>query len=83
MDAKETRNITLSLPKETLKRVKLIAVQRETSVSRMLAGILEELVAKEDQYEKAKKRHLAILERGFDLGTGGSISWTRDSLHER
>ncbi len=32
----ETQNITLSLPKEVLLKVKLIAVQRQTSVSRLL-----------------------------------------------
>lgn len=80
---KETRNITLSLPKETLKRARLIAVERETSVSRLLAETLEDLVRDADRYEQARRDHLALVEEGVDLGTGGEIGWSRENLHER
>lgn len=40
----ETQNVTLSLPKEVLLKVKLIAVKRQTSVSRLLTQILENIV---------------------------------------
>ena len=39
-----SRNITLSLPEETLQEVKIIAAKRNTSVSALLGGMLEELV---------------------------------------
>ena len=77
------RNITLSLPATTLKRVRHIAVERETSVSGLLAETLENLVKEADRYERSRQEHLALLEEGFDLGTGGEISWSRESLHER
>lgn len=80
---KERRNITLSLPRETLKRIRLIAVERETSVSGLLAERLEELVREADRYAAARRRHLALLEEDLDLGTGGAIRWSRESLHER
>lgn len=79
----ETRNITLALPKALLKRVRLLAVERERSVSRLLAETLEDLVNGADAYEQARQRHLALLDQGFDLGTGGEIRWSRESLHER
>ena len=79
----ETQNITLSLPKELLLKVKLIAVKRQTSVSRLLTQTLENIVRQEEAYSHSRLRHLKLLEQGMDLGTGGQITTTRDELHER
>lgn len=78
-----SRNITLSLPEETLQEVKIIAVKRNTSVSALLSGMLEDLVARETGYRRAQQAFIALAEEGFDLGTHGEVSWTRDELHER
>jgi hypothetical protein len=77
----ETQNITLSLPKDILLKVKIIAVQRGTSVEGLLTQTLEKLVEQEAAYAHAKRRHLAWLEQGADLGTGGQILTRRDELH--
>jgi hypothetical protein len=79
----ETQNITLSLPKNLLRKVKHLAIDRTTSVTRLVAGTLEEIVGQAEAYERARQEHLAMLEEGFDLGTRGSIPWSRESLHER
>ncbi len=79
----ETQNITLSLPKDLVRKVKLIAVERQTSISGLLKELLIAEVAQEDRYAKARGRHLEALRRGTDLGTRGTISWTREELHER
>ena len=79
----ERQNITLSLPKDVLLKVKLIAVQRQTSVSGLLTQTLERLVEQEDAYAHARRRHLEWLSHGADLGTGGQVSIGRDELHER
>lgn len=79
----ETQNITLSLPKEVLLKVKLIAVKRQTSVSGLLTQTLENLVRQEEAYGHSQLRHLKWLEQGIDLGTGGQVTSTRDELHER
>jgi hypothetical protein len=79
----ETQNITLSLPKEVLLKVKLLAVKRRTSVSGLLAQTLEKLVQQEDAYAHAQQRHLQWLEQGVDLGTNGQILTRREELHER
>jgi predicted transcriptional regulator len=79
----ETQNITLSLPKDILLKVKHIAVRRNVSVSSLLAQALETLVQQEDAYAQAKRRHLQWLAQGADLGTGGQIATQREDLHER
>ena len=79
----ETRNITLSIPKETLLKVKLLAVKRGTSVSGLLTRTLDRLVRQEDAYVHARQRYLQWLEQGLDLGTNGRILTRRDELHER
>ncbi len=79
----DRQNITLSLPKDTLLKIKLIAVKRQTSVSGLLTQILERLAEHEDSYAHARRRHLEWLERGVDLGTAGQVTSGRDELHER
>lgn len=79
----KTRNVTLSLSEEILREVKVLAARRHTSVSALLAGVLEEMVERETGYALAKGRSLEGLARGYDLGTGGEIRWTREELHER
>jgi hypothetical protein len=79
----ERQNVTLSLPKETLRKAKVLASERQTSLSALLAEALEEIVAKSDMYEIAKQRQLVLMEKGYDFGLGETITWTRDELHDR
>ena len=79
----ETQNITLALSKDVLHRARMLAVERRTSLSALLAQMVTELVEREDRYRAASERQLALLAQGFDLGTQGEASWTRDDLHER
>ena len=74
-------NITLKLDRELLRRAKVLAAQRDTSVSALVAEQLEKAVRERDGYEQAKRRALAILKKGFDLGYKPPAS--RDELHER
>ncbi len=79
----EKQNITLSLSKDLLQKVKLVAVKRHTSVSGLVTEALEQVVEREDGYEQAKRRALDKLANPPNLGTGGERTWTRDELHER
>jgi hypothetical protein len=79
----EHQNITLSLPKDILLKAKHIAIEKQTSLSGLLARTLEEMVKREDSYKKARERHLTILNKVPDLGTNGSISWSRGDIYER
>lgn len=79
----EARNITLSLPEEVLRKAKVVAARRATSVSALLAGALSELVERESGYAAPRERSLAAFGRSRDLGTGGEIGWDRNELHDR
>ncbi len=78
-----TQNITLSVPKDVLLKVKLLAVKQGTSISGLLTRVLEDIVAKDEGYQTARRRHLNFLDAGFDMGTKGSHHWTRGELHDR
>ncbi len=77
----EMQNITLSLPKPTLRKVKMLAVERQASVSRLLTQAIEQMLEDETDYEKARKRQVTLLEKGFRLGFRKPAS--RDEIHER
>ena len=77
-----TRNITLALPRWLLRRVKILAAEQDTSVSRLLSETLEEIVTRNDAYEQARERARRLLRNPPDLGTF-ERTWTRDDLHER
>jgi hypothetical protein len=78
-----TQNITLSIRKDILLKVKIIAAKQDTSISGLLTRVLEEIVSKEEGYQAAHRRHLEILDSDLDLGTNGDLPWTREELHER
>ncbi len=79
----ERQNVTLSLPKALLKKAKTLAVRKDSSLSELLRGALEEKVKEESGYQRARDRQVALMERGFDMGTKGKISVTREELHAR
>lgn len=79
----DKQNVTLSIPKGILQKAKIRAIDQNTSLSNLLTQALIDLVEQADQYELAKERQLAWLQQGFDMGTQGKISWTREALHER
>ena len=78
-----TQNVTLAIPKNILRKAKILAVQKNTSLSGLLTQTLADLVAHQEAYEQARQRSLALLKNGLDLGTQGQIAWKRDDLHER
>ena len=79
----ERQNVTLSLPKNLLQKAKIVAIEYETSLSGLMVKLLAEIVGQRDQYAIAKRKHLKMLEKGIDMGTKGTINWTRESLYER
>jgi len=79
----ERQNVTLSIPKEILKKARILAIEQDTSLSGLLTRVLTETVEQHEQYTLARMAHLKLLEEGVDLGTGGKIDWERESLHDR
>ncbi len=79
----ERQNVTLSLPKELIKKSKVMAAQKDMSLSAFLRAALEYKVREETGYESARKRQEGLLEKGFDFGTKGQVGFNRDDLHAR
>jgi metal-responsive CopG/Arc/MetJ family transcriptional regulator len=79
----ERQNVTLSLPKELLKKAKAMAASKEKSLSELLRESLEEKIKEATGYKKAKNRQMGLLNQGIDLGTKGRITVTREELHAR
>ena len=74
------QNITIALEQNLLRKARVLAAERGTSVSRLLAAELERLVNESEAYKRARDAALADLDRGLRLG-GRPAS--RDALHER
>ena len=74
-------NITLKVDADLLREAKILAAENGTSISAMLSGRLEQMVRERKSYERARKRALARLREGMNLGWTPPIS--RDELHER
>lgn len=76
------RNITLSLPEDLVRRAKVIAAERDTSVSALVAELVENLAGGSTDYERAWEAEVSVMsqESGFHVG---DIAWTRDELHRR
>jgi hypothetical protein len=79
----EKQNITLSVSRALLRRVKRVAADRETSVSALMAEALGRLADEDRRYSAASKRARAALASPTTLGTEGRRGWSRDELHER
>jgi hypothetical protein len=77
------QNVTLAIPKDILRKAKILAVQRNTSLSGLLTQTLTDLVSHQEAYEQARQRNLSLLKSGLDLGTQGRIPWKREEMHER
>ena len=75
------QNITLSLDKDLIRQARQLSARKSTSVSKLLSEELERLVRDHEQYERAKRRALATMKKGFHMG--GRITATRDELHDR
>ncbi|MFI5107674.1 MAG: hypothetical protein ACHP78_02395, partial [Terriglobales bacterium] len=74
-------NITLKLDADVLREVRVLAAEEGLSISGLLAAKLEEIVRQRKGYDRSRRRAVARLRKGLDLG------WTpprsRAELHER
>jgi hypothetical protein len=77
----QKQNVTISLSREVLKKARILAARRETSISGLLAQEIEFLVGDEEAYARAERQAMTLLDQGFHLGA--VIRVGRDELHER
>ncbi len=76
----EKQNITISLSRQLLKKAKILAARRETSISALLAQEIEFLVGDEEAYDRAERQARSLLDKGFHMG--GIIRAGRDELQD-
>ena len=74
------RNLTVQLDDDVIRRAKVLAAKRGTSVSGLVAAELDRLVAEDERYEEAWRRARAAM--GEATARGGR-RWERDELHDR
>jgi predicted DNA-binding protein len=77
-----TKNITLSMPAELVRRAKVLAAQRDMSVSSLVARLLEQLVGDVRDYDEAWELERRRMNAGIGMQVG-PITWSRDEVHER
>ena len=66
----EKQNVTLAIPKSLLRKAKIIAAERQTSLSKLMLDALTEIVEKSDRYEQAPDRDAWIHARDDQPGQG-------------
>ena len=76
------RNLTVRLEAGTIRKAKILAARRSTSVSKLIAHEIDRLVREDEAYEQTKAEALAELESGADLGSGGTLP-AREDAYER
>ena len=75
------QNVTISLNRDVLKKAKVLAARKETSISGLLAAQIENLVGREDAYLRAERQAQALMDDAFHMG--GDPRVKRDDLHDR
>jgi hypothetical protein len=75
------QNVTVSISQQTLRKAKVLAARRGSSISGLLAQQIEILVGEEEAYERSERQATSLLDQGFHLG--GRIRASRDEWHER
>ena len=75
------KNITVSLDDETYRRDRMIAAQRDTSVSTLVKRFLRDLASGESETERLKRQERELRERITDFYASDRLS--RDGVHRR
>jgi len=75
------KNITVSLDDTTYRRARMIAAERDTSVSALVRQFLVEIGAGESETERLKREERALRDRITDFKAADRLS--RDDAHNR
>ena len=77
-----SRNVTLTLDEEVLRRARVLAAQRETSVSGLVGELLGQAVGDPRPYEEVWAAQERIMAAGDGLLLDGG-PLTREAAHQR
>jgi predicted transcriptional regulator len=75
------KNLTVSLDDEIYRRARIIAAERDTSVSALVKQFLTELASDESEFERLKREERELRERVTNFS--GSDRLRRDEIHNR
>lgn len=76
-----TRNITLAVDEDLLKKAKIVAAQRGKSLNALVRDCLLELTASDDRAELARRRLLELIDESTgDMGPDDKLN--HDALYE-
>jgi hypothetical protein len=75
------KNITVSLDDETYRRARVVAAERDTSVSALVKRYLSELGSEEPEAERLKRQEGELRARISKFSAGVRLS--RDDVHGR
>ena len=75
------KNITITLPEDLARWVRVRAAENERSVSKWIAELLEGTRRREDDYDMAMRQFLAVEPRRMEWVDGRRP--TREELHDR
>ena len=75
-------NITMTLDDEVIKKVKKIAVEKNTTLTGLVRDYLTRIAKREDQRTEEVIAQLSDIMNAAEVKVG-KITWTRDELHER
>ena len=64
-----TQNLTIKLPAEIVRKAKVVAAERGTSISALVTSKIEELVGEDAEYQAARRRAFEWLKQGWHLGS--------------
>ncbi|MGH2726041.1 MAG: DUF6364 family protein [Actinomycetota bacterium] len=74
------RNVTVQLEEGTIRKAKVVAAKRGTSVSGLVARQIEDLVEADARYEEAWRRARKSMS---EAASRGGRNWARDDLYDR
>jgi hypothetical protein len=78
----EKQNITLSLPREILKKGKVLAARKGISLNELVRELLQANTENDGEYQASAERQIKRMKEGIQLGTKGKITWKRHQLHQ-
>ncbi len=77
------KNVTISLPENVARWVRVRAAQNDRSVSKWLAELIEGMRRQEDEYDIAMERFLARARKTRKFEWVDGRRPTREELHDR
>ena len=74
--------MTLRLPVDALRRFRVFAAKRETSMSDLMLRAINEMVSNDDDSRERARRMVDHMRNAPPAKNRGKITWTREELYD-